>query len=125
VNSRYGNNSRYSRQAAPSRYRSSGTADKESQLVLVARLDTILGNLASGIIAFDAAPMKTSRTWSPEDKAFLKRLSKMTSRLVEEIEAPMMQYYGRMKVGRKLSSWRNSMTVVAKSIEREIERLDK
>jgi len=36
-----------------------------------------------------------------------------------------MQYYGRMKVGRKLSSWRNSMTVVAKSIDREIEGLDK
>ena len=69
--------------------------------------------------------MKTARTWYPEDKSFLKRLSKLASRLVEEIEAPMMRYYPRVKVGRQLASWRKQIATVQKSVDREIERLNK
>ncbi len=67
--------------------------------------------------------MKTARTWSPEDKVFLKRLRKSAAGLVEQIEAPMIRYYGRLKVGRKLTSWRTQIDAVAKSIDRAIESI--
>ena len=67
--------------------------------------------------------MKTTRTWFPEDKAFLKRLRKSALKLVEQIDAPMMDYYGRLKVGRKLTSWRTQIAAVAESIDREIESI--
>ena len=67
--------------------------------------------------------MKTARTWFPEDKAFLKRLRKSALKLVEQIEAPIMDYYPRTKVGSKLTSWRTRIAAVAKSIDREIESI--
>jgi hypothetical protein len=67
--------------------------------------------------------MKTARTWFPEDKVFLKRLRKSASRIVEQIEAPMMKYYGRLKVGRKLRSWRTGIAAVEESIDRAIESI--
>ena len=67
--------------------------------------------------------MKTARTWYPEDKPFLKKLSKLASRLIEEIEAPMMDYFPRVKVGRKLAAWREQITTVQKSIDRDIRRI--
>jgi len=67
--------------------------------------------------------MKTARTWSTEDKAFLKRLRKSALKLVEQIDAPTMNYFPRVKVGRKLTSWRTRVAAVAASIDREIESI--
>ena len=67
--------------------------------------------------------MKTKRTWFPEDKAFLKRIKKMASRLVEEIDAPTMNYYPRVKVARRLTSWRSRIAAVAESIDRDLKHI--
>lgn len=44
-------------------------------------------------------------------------------RLVGEIEAPMMNYFPRVKVARKLATWRKQVTAVAKKIDRDIDRI--
>ena len=67
--------------------------------------------------------MKTARTWFPEDKAFLNRLRKSALKLVEQIDAPTMNYYPRVKVASKLTSWRTRIAAVAESIDREIESI--
>ena len=83
-----------------------------------------LRDLAEGASARDAARMKSARTWNREDKAFLKRLSRLAWRLVEQIDAPTMDYYPRAKVGAKLTSWRTRIAAVAESIDRDIKRIN-
>jgi len=44
-------------------------------------------------------------------------------KLVEQIDARIMDYYPRLKVARKLTSWRTRIAAVAESIDREIESI--
>jgi hypothetical protein len=67
--------------------------------------------------------MKTRRAWSKPDKEFLRRLSRAVERAAEVCDGPMMDYYPNVKVGRKLGSWSRRLRAVAKSIDRDIDRI--